>query len=112
MLVWLLAQELIPSLPADPTWILEYGALGVLALVIVGALWLARSYVPKAIDALTSLASCIARQTAAIEEGNNRSCQRDERICNQLDKQYDALITMNAELRARNRRNPQPSPAD
>ncbi len=92
--------------------VLEYGGLGIAAIIIVGLIWLARYYVPRVIDAATALVRVVERQTAAIEEGNMRSCEEHKRMCGQLEKQNDALLTLNAEIKARNGRHPQPTGGD
>lgn len=75
---------------------------GVSALLLVLCYHFFKKVGLKLADHMNRQIELSVRHTAAIEEANGRSCEEHKRMCSQLDKQNDALITLNSEIRARN----------
>lgn len=82
MLVWLLAQDIVPSIPTDPTGLLDYGPLGLMALFLIIIALLILKLAPQALEAWTEMNTCAAKQavvlertTAAVEEHRSQSAR-------------------------------------
>lgn len=75
---------------------------GVSALLLVLCYWFIKKVGLRLAENMNRQIEMTVRNTAAIEEANGRSCEQHERMCSQLEKQNDALITLNAEIQARN----------